>query len=233
MRPGAYRANNKKKGEAMFSNARLADLWTDLIARLRAIGEIVPRLILRLIMGWEFFESGREKLNGENWFMSIQSDFPVPFNIIPANISWTIATWFELIGAFALWFGLGTRFFAFSLLVLTFVATAAVHWPMVSMWGDLLKGYAISDMGHGNFKLPLLFVVMLLPLIFNGPGKLSIDHLIAKWFGADTWPQPNGDGWALAALVFGIPFLFLIPMLGFVLLGLALLLAGFQRFVRG
>lgn len=216
--------------------ATVVDTWSALIARLRATGEALPPLILRLIMGWEFFEAGREKLRGENWFASIQADFPFPFDQIPASISWSMATWFELIGAVALWIGLGTRFFAFSLLVLTFVATAAVHWPdMWSMWSDLLKGYAISDQGHGNFKLPLLFVAMLLPLIFNGPGKLSLDHLVAQWFGAETWPQPNGDGyaWVLAALVFAVPFLFLIPTLGLALLGLALLLAGFQRFVRG
>jgi putative oxidoreductase len=220
----------------MLSLSRLVDLWSDLVARLRAIGEIVPRLILRLIMGWEFFEAGREKLHGQNWFADIQSSFPYPFNVVPANLSWNIATGFELVGAVALWIGFGTRFFAFSLLVLTFVATAAVHWPdMWSMWSDLLKGYAISDKGHGNFKLPLLFVVMLLPLIFNGPGKLSVDHLVAKGFGVETWPQPNNDlyAWSLAAVVFGIPFLFLIPSFGFVLLGTALLLAGFQRFVRG
>ena len=42
------------------------------------------------------------------------------------------------------------------------VATAAVHWPdMWSMWSELLKGYSISDRGYGNFKLPLLFTVML------------------------------------------------------------------------
>lgn len=215
---------------------RVVDLWSDLVARLRAVGEVLPRLILRLIMGWEFFEAGREKLNGQNWFADIQSSFPYPFSVVPANFSWTIATWFELIGGVALWIGLGTRFFAFSLLVLTFVATAAVHWPdMWSMWSDLLKGYSISDKGHGNFKLPLLFVVMLLPLIFNGPGKLSLDHLVAKWFGAETWPQPNGDGyaWSLACAVFGIPFLFLIPTFGITLLAIGLLLVGFQRFVRG
>ena len=220
----------------MLSLSRLVDSWRDLIARLRAVGEILPRLILRLIMGWEFFEAGREKLQGENWFASIQSDFPVPFNVIPANVSWTLATWFELVGAVALWIGFGTRFFAFGLLVLTFVATAAVHWPDIgSMWSDLLKGYAISDQGNGNFKLPLLFVVMLLPLIFNGPGKFSLDHLVATWFGAETAPQPNNDlyAWSLGALVFAIPFLFLIPAIGFALTGLAMLLAGFQRFVRG
>lgn len=216
--------------------AAAVDAWSALVVRLRATGEALPPLILRLIMGWEFFEAGREKLSGENWFASIQADFPFPFDRIPASISWGMATWFELIGAVALWIGLGTRFFAFSLLVLTFVATAAVHWPdMWTMASDLLKGYAISDRGHGNFKLPLLFVAMLLPLIFNGPGKFSLDHLVAQWFGAETWPQANGDGyaWSLAALVFAVPFLFLIPTLGLALLGLALLFAGFQRFVRG
>ena len=120
-------------------------------------------------MGWEFWESGLEKLHGENWFADIQSRFPFPFDVIPAGFSWQLSTWFELIGAVMLWIGLGTRVFAFVLLFLTFVATAAVHWPsMLTMWSDLAKGYAITDMGHGNFKLPLLFAVMLLPLIFGG-----------------------------------------------------------------
>ena len=83
-----------------------------------------------------------------------------------------MATYFELAGAILLIFGLFTRFAAYCLLVLTFVATSAVHWPnMVAMWSDLAKGYAITNMGYGNFKLPLLFAVMLLPIIFQGPGK--------------------------------------------------------------
>lgn len=215
---------------------RVVDRASALVARLRAIGEVLPGLFLRLVLGWEFFEAGREKFGGQNWFASIQSDFPFPFDRVPTDLSWGIATWFELIGALALWIGLGTRFFAFSLLVLTFVATAAVHWPdLWSMASELLKGYAITDQGHGNFKLPLLFVVMLLPLIFNGPGRLSLDHLIAKRLGIDTGPQPDGDGyaWSLAAFVFAVAFLFLIPGLGLALLGLSLLLAGVQRFVRG
>ena len=77
--------------------------------------------------------------------------------------------------------GLGTRFFAASLFVLTVVATAAVNWP--AEWqslAELAKGYAITDEGHGNFKLPLLFMAMLLPLIFYGSGKLSLDAWIAR-----------------------------------------------------
>lgn len=205
----------------------IAASWQSLTARLDAAGETLPPLILRLIMGWEFWESGTEKLYGDNWFADIQSRFPFPFDVIPAGISWNIATGFEIGGAIMLWIGLGTRFFAFVLLFLTFVATAAVHWPsMISMWSDLAKGYAITDMGHGNFKLPLLFVVMLLPLIFGGAGRLSLDHLLAPRFGlGERAPVHGPTTWAIALVVFGLPFLMLIPVLGIVLIVAAAALA--------
>jgi len=202
-------------------------LWSALTARLAGANETIPPLILRLIMGWEFWESGTEKLYGDNWFADIQSRFPFPFDVIPANLSWGIATWFELGGALMLWIGLGTRLFAFILLFLTFVATAAVHWPtMLNMWSDLAKGYAITDMGHGNFKLPLLFSVMLLPLIFGGGGRLSLDHLIAKLTGQPNPVPLHGPlTWSLAAAVFAIPFLMLLPAFGLALLVAAIALA--------
>lgn len=210
--------------------------WEGLAARLRAGGEVLPLLVLRLVMGWEFWESGLEKLHGENWFADIQERFPFPFNVVPSNLSWGIATWFELIGGLMLWLGLGTRFFAFSLLFLTFVATAAVHWPtMLGMWTDLAKGYAITDMGHGNFKLPLLFSVMLLPLIFTGAGKLSLDHLAARLLRVDASPMAIDDAcaWALLLAVLGLPFLMLLPSLGAALLAGAAALALGSRWLRG
>jgi putative oxidoreductase len=205
----------------------LSRLWSALTARLDGTSDAIPPLVLRLIMGWEFWESGLEKLHGDNWFTDIQSRFPFPFDVIPTGISWSIATWAELIGAIMLWVGFGTRVFAFVLLFLTFVATAAVHWPsMLTMWSDLAKGYAITDMGHGNFKLPLLFVVMLLPLIFGGAGRISLDYLLARRIGLAA-PAPLRDlfGWAIAALLFAIPFLMLIPVLGVGLLIVAVALA--------
>lgn len=209
--------------------------WESLTARLRGIGQLLPPLILRLIMAWEFWESGSEKYSGDNWFADIHDRFPFPFDKIPASISWTMATYFELGGAILLVFGLFTRFAAYSLLVLTFVATAAVHWPdMIAMWSDLAKGYAITDMGYGNFKLPLLFIVMLLPIIFQGPGKISLDYLLSRTLKADPMPEPVSDAyaWSLGALALGIPFLMLIPTLGVILLVAALALFGFGRFAR-
>lgn len=213
----------------------LISFWELLTARLRGVGESLPPLVLRLIMGWEFWESGLEKYSGDNWFTEIQSKFPFPFSAIPADISWTMATYLELGGAVLLVLGLFTRFAAYSLIVLTFVATAAVHWPdMISMWSDLAKGYAITDMGHGNFKLPLLFVVMLLPIVFSGPGKISADHFLSRFLRTDSKVSPLDDvyAWALASLALAVPFLLLTPMFGVTLLLIAVALAVFGRFAR-
>ncbi len=138
---------------------------------------------MRAIVGWEFFEAGLAKYHGENWFDSIRDGFPFPFSVVPVEVSWFLATWTELLGGVALWLGFMTRFWSAGLAILTVVAIAAVHWP--AEWhslAELLRGYAITDRGHGNFKLPLILLVMLLPLLFSGAGKASVDHLIRLYF---------------------------------------------------
>ncbi|KFN41334.1 DoxX family protein [Arenimonas oryziterrae] len=205
----------------------LTDRWQALTERLDGVGDWLAPLGLRLLLAWEFWESGIEKYRGENWFADIQSSFPFPFNHVPANISWGMATWFEILGALALLFGLGTRFFAFSLLVLTMVATAAVHWPADWMsLSELAKGYAISNEGFGNFKLPLIFAVMLLPLVFRGAGCFSLDALLAKSIGKQA-PVRNHDtfAWSLGLFVLGLPLITLMPALGAALVAIAVLLA--------
>jgi putative oxidoreductase len=148
------------------------------------MGLWIGLLSLRLLLAWEFGEAGFEKLHGSNWFADIQDQFPWPFKLIPADINWALATGFEVVGAFALVVGLGTRFFSASLIVLTAVAMLSVHWPESwSTLSELLKGYALTDKGHGNFKLPVIYIAMLLPLVFMGPGRLSLDALLRK-----LWP---------------------------------------------
>ena len=144
-------------------------------------GSFAPGLLLRLLLAYEFMEAGLSKYHGQNWFADIQSQFPFPFNVIPVDVSWFIATWAEILGAALLVLGLGTRYVACMLMVLTFVAAYAVHFPADwSSLAELWKGYAISDDGFGNFKLPLLFFLMFMVLLGQGPGRLSLDHLIAR-----------------------------------------------------
>ena len=156
----------------------------ELRRRLNALAPWFGLLLLRLVIGWEFLEAGLAKYQGQNWFGDVQSRFLFPFNLLPAEFNWNLAMGFELVGGVALIFGLGTRFFAATLIVLTVVATAAVHWP--AEWqtiGELLRGYGITDRGHGNFKLPVIFVAMLIPLVLQGGGRLGIDGwVLARWF---------------------------------------------------
>lgn len=156
--------------------------WDERLRGLFAwLGEFLPGLCLRLILAYEYLESGWAKYQGSNWFGDLQASFPFPFHALPANFNWALVTGAELIGGVLLIVGLGTRYVAAALMALTFVAAYAVHFP--AEWhslGELWQGYAITDRGQGNFKLPLLFFVMLLALLGHGPGKLSLDHLIAR-----------------------------------------------------
>lgn len=213
---------------------RAIDLWQALCERLEGLGRWLAPLGLRLILAWEFWEAGREKFGGSNWFMDIQGKFPFPFDRVPASLSWSMATWTELIGAVALVLGIFTRGVAFALFVLTVVATAAVHWPSDwMMFSDLAQGYAITDRGHGNFKLPLLFLVMLVPLILRGAGTLSIDALIARLAGVDAQQAPNADtiAWGLTGVAIGLPLAMLVPALGFGLAAAGVLLLALRRWL--
>lgn len=161
--------------------ASLVDLKNQVTDVLDGLGAWVGLLPIRLLMAYEFGRAGMLKLNGNNWFANVQDNFPFPFNVIPVEISWFLATWTEILGAAGLVLGLFTRFWAFSLIVLTIVAIAGVHWPDDwSSLAELWKGYSVSDKGFGNFRIPLLFLAMLIPLVMYSPGKLSLDHLITR-----------------------------------------------------
>src|SRR6202008_721556 len=149
-----------------------------LMSRVDGVGQWLAPLGLLLILAWEFFEAGREKLQGQNWFADLGDKVPLPVSLLGPNVNWTLATWMELMGSLALLVGLGRRYAAATLWVLTVVAIYAVHWP--SDWSslaDLWQGYAISNEGYGNYKLPLIYLGMLLSLMLKGAGRLSLDQL--------------------------------------------------------
>jgi putative oxidoreductase len=168
----------------------ITSTWERLTGGLNAIGDWIAPLALRIILFWEFYDAGMNKVSGENWFGSIQGNFLFPFNVVPPDISWFLATWTEVIGGIMILVGLFTRFWAVSLFILTIVAIGAVHWGVGDVWSgdirayesfsEMFQGYAISNKGFGNYKLPLLYMVMFLPLILNGPGKASLDHFIRR-----------------------------------------------------
>lgn len=96
----------------------------------------VASLLLRLILGPVLIGAGWEKITGDNWFSFSLASFPFPFNVLPADLSWFLASWTEFLGGIALLLGLGTRLVAIPLAVTMFVAAYAVHldngWPAIA-----------------------------------------------------------------------------------------------------
>lgn len=167
----------------------LKALWKRIVGILEPAGAWVALLPIRLLMGYEFASSGFRKLGASDtlwgdvpgWFANTQSNYPFPFNVLPIELNWFLVTWVEILGGLALFVGLFTRFWAASLIIVTIVAIFGVHWPDDwSSLAELWKGYAVTDKGFGNYRIPLLFLAMLIPLVLSGAGKLSVDNLLAR-----------------------------------------------------
>ncbi|VAW77602.1 FIG035246: DoxX family protein [hydrothermal vent metagenome] len=149
----------------------ITSLGCAVYTRLDQAGAYISMLGLRVLLAYEYLDAGIEKYNGKNWFGGDDPTiFVFPFNLIPADVNWFMVTWVELIGGVAILLGFATRFFSASLIILTIVAIFAVHAG---------NGYNVGDNGY---KLPLIYLVMFVPLLFSGAGKLSIDALIKKFW---------------------------------------------------
>ncbi len=169
----------------------LINLRTRLHDFLEPIGNWIGLLPIRLLMGYEFAKAGLMKYGASDtlygdvpgWFAG--KAFPFPFSLFSPSFNWFAVTWIEIIGGIALFFGLFTRFWAFSLAVVTVVAILSTHWP--AEWNSLAElwnGYRITAKdGSGNFRVPLLFLAMLLGLMLRRSDKLSVDTLILKKIG--------------------------------------------------
>jgi len=162
---------------ALISN--LFALQCKLNTMLSNAGKWVSFLVLRVFIGYEFLDSGLEKFGGSfekfyknNWFKNVQDNFPFPFSLFSVDFNWFIATWFEIIGGIALMVGLLTRFFGASLFIVTLIAWAGFH-------AGEKCGYTFSGCGY---KFVVIFFIMLIPLIFSGPGKASLDYFIKSKF---------------------------------------------------
>lgn len=202
-------------------------VWQPLKSRLNSAGHWLPPFFLRAILFWEFYEAGVGKLNGDNWFGAIQQNFPPVFRSLHPDTLWLMAAWGEVVFAVLLLLGLFTRFAAMAMIVITAVALYAVHWPeSYDSLSQLWQGYAISNDGYGNFKLPLIFMVMLLPLVFSGGGKLSLDYLLNYLIGCDERPPQQSDfiSKGLALLILAVPLVFFFPVLSALIAAIGFLL---------
>jgi putative oxidoreductase len=140
--------------------------FAGLIARLHALMAAIPyslvALIARVSVAAVFWRSGQTKLDGwrvsDTAILLFKDEYRLPL-IDPTLAAW-LATFAEHCFPVLLVLGLATRFAALALLVMTLVIEIFVYpdaWPT-----------------HGTWAACFLI------LMTQGPGKLSLDHLIAQ-----------------------------------------------------
>lgn len=142
-----------------------------LVARIFATlkkNEWLPILLARLAMGYEFVSSGWGKLHGLDKLTAYFVELKIPAP--GANAALTATT--ELVCGLLLIAGLGTRFAAAALSVVMTVAILTAKLKDVHTLSDFLY---LSEPA---------FVLIFVWLVFSGPGKASVDHLIAQRRGA-------------------------------------------------
>ena len=126
----------------------------------------LPPLLFRLVLAYGFYGPAVMKLKNFNgivvWFSSM--GMPLP------KLNAFLATGTETIGIVLILLGLATRIISIPLMVVMIVAIATVH---------LGNGF---EAGNNGVEIPIYYMLMLFSLLITGPGKISLDALINKFY---------------------------------------------------
>lgn len=117
-------------------------------------------ILMRIVIGAVFFMSAQTKVDGfalkESTFFLFEHEYALP--LVSPVLAAYLATFAEHFFPLMLWLGLGSRFAALGLAVMTLTIQLFV--------------YPDAWVTHG------LWMSSLLVLVLQGPGRLSLDHLI-------------------------------------------------------
>lgn len=130
------------------------------------LGYLVPvaDLLVRLWVAKVFWQAGVSKITSvQSTILLFQYEYAVP--LLPPELAAYLAMFIELVFSVLLAVGLAGRFAAFVLFA--FNIMAVVSYPGLSAAG-------LND--HQTWG-----IMLLVPLL-HGPGRLSLDYLIAKMF---------------------------------------------------
>jgi putative oxidoreductase len=128
--------------------------------------EWVPQLLVRLFVGYFFFETGLGKVQDLESMTERFAEWGIP---VPA-FSAALSGWTELLGGLLLVVGLFTRLVSIPLFINMLVATVAVKLKKVGGLDDFV------ELDEPLYALTFLW------LFFSGPGWVSFDHLLDKAF---------------------------------------------------
>ena len=123
-------------------------------------------LLLRLVFGWFWLETGWAKLHNLEFFAGRFVEWGIPWPMLSATVSGAT----DLTGGALLIIGLGTRLAAIPMIVNMLVALAVVVLPTITTFNEFVE---LDE---------VLYVCVLFWLLMAGPGKASLDHVLARRF---------------------------------------------------
>jgi len=149
--------------------AFIATQATRLLDLLHA-GRWLGPLVMRLGFGYFWLETGIAKVQHVEGFAERFAAWNIPFPLFSA----TVSAWTDLVGGALLMLGLFTRLISVPMLVNMVVALA------------LVVSRDISGLDEYVESSELTYILILFWLLLAGPGKLSLDTLLARWLGIRT-----------------------------------------------
>jgi len=134
----------------------------------RTIWQSIFLLLIRLYWGWGFFQTGKGKLSNIAQPTQFFESLGIPFPHVQAILAGTT----ECIGGLLLLLGLLSRLISIPLTILLTVAYLTADIALVkNIFGDPDKFLAADE---------FLFLYAVLLILLFGPGKFSLDWLIAR-----------------------------------------------------
>lgn len=128
-------------------------------------GRWLGPLMIRLVFGYFWLETGIAKVHNLDGFTQRFVGWGIPHPAFNAALS----AWTELLGGLLLMLGLCTRLVSIPMIINMLVALALV----VSGHLMSLDDYVEAD--------EVLYITIFFWLLMAGPGKISLDALIARW----------------------------------------------------
>jgi putative oxidoreductase len=126
--------------------------------------EWIPQLLVRLFVGYFFLETGWGKIHNLDGMAERFTDWGIPAPAFNAALS----GWTEFLGGLLIMLGLFTRLVSIPMFINMVVATLAVRLKKVGGLDDFV------ELDEPLYALSFLW------LFFSGPGRISLDHLVAK-----------------------------------------------------
>ena len=127
-------------------------------------------LVIRLYWGWLFLESGFGKLSHPDKVIAYFTDLNIPAPALNAYFNASL----ETLGGILLILGLASRLIAVPLLVNMVMAYVIADREALSSF--------FSESGKFFAADPFPFLLVSLLILVFGPGKISLDTLVANWW---------------------------------------------------